>query len=85
MSVVKFIADGETLIDGTISDWEQQSAEDFVAALVRSGNQKPGLLAVARSATLIGSLAEVIAQEQDYSFELTNSERGWTLTLEELT
>ncbi|MDH6199199.1 hypothetical protein M2272_005867 [Mycobacterium frederiksbergense] len=78
MTQMRITVNGDRWLDGDLGEWQQKPPEQFVKALQAPSTQIPGLR------QLLTVLAECATQDKSCSLELTNSERGWTLTVEEL-
>lgn len=74
---MRIVVNGDTWHDGDLGTWQQKQPEQFVQALQQPNNQIPGLRA------LILTMAEYATQEKSCTLELTNTDRGWTLSTQE--
>ena len=79
MTNMRITVNGDTWLDGDLGTWEEKRPEQYLNALRNPSAQPPG------TRQLLMAFAEAASQDKPTSLELTNSERGWTLTVEELT
>lgn len=78
MTNMRITVNGDTWLDGDLGTWEEKRPEQYLNALQNPSAQPPG------TRQLLLAFAEAASQDKSCSLELATSERGWTLTVEEL-
>lgn len=78
MTNMRITVNGDTWLDGDLGTWEEKRPEQYLNALQNPSAQLPG------TRQLLLAFAEAASQDKSCSLELTTSERGWTLTVEDL-